>query len=531
MKIVSLQKNTTIRHGKAEEALSVVVDDNGSITPLTINADHPNWDRFTRGIEDYAAGTMSNSDLASLFLENFNLSAKAQSKFVKIGGILDGRMTLENDTILVDHAPIDPALEGHILRLLRADGTPKDAANWRAFAKFVENLYANTSEFVREQFFGWLNYENLKGRGFTLTDDGCFIGYKGCAGTPEAATSINTGEAIVNGVYHNGAIPNPLGAVVEMPRHKVQDDPNVGCSTGLHVGTYDYANSFQRGVLLTVKVNPRDVVSVPTECAAQKIRTCRYEVLEVVETAYEEATWSDDEEDCCGWCGEDTDDCACDETDDIRPGDEITFTYRKKNGEVKDYTVTVSYADRFHIEGENADGNFRTFVRSNVSSVRTAQQTASSVTTPQATPAKPTPTQETTTPPASASEDRVVSFTYRRRDGQVKRYEVKVTNSDKYYLDGELTDGGGFRTFLKSNISDLKTVTADGATGSEGEEEDPSATPPAAGRDFVDLIMTTLGGVISDFITVVDDGDDEDPGDDEDQEIRRNGYGDSDPWK
>jgi hypothetical protein len=68
-----------------------------------------------------------------------------------------------------------------------------------------------------------------------------------------------------------------------MPRDQVQFDPGVGCHTGLHVGTFEYAAGFAQGALLEVVVNPRDVVSVPTDCGAQKMRTCRYTVVGLLE--------------------------------------------------------------------------------------------------------------------------------------------------------------------------------------------------------------------------------------------------------
>ena len=86
---------------------------------------------------------------------------------------------------------------------------------------------------------------------------------------------MSSGRATVNGTTHIGHIPNPPGAVVEMPRTQVNGDRHNGCSTGLHVGTWDYASTFGPKTLI-VSVNPRDVVSVPKDCGYQKLRTCRY---------------------------------------------------------------------------------------------------------------------------------------------------------------------------------------------------------------------------------------------------------------
>jgi hypothetical protein len=63
-----------------------------------------------------------------------------------------------------------------------------------------------------------------------------------------------------------------------MPRGKVDDDFRRGCSFGFHVGTREYATSWGPRTML-VKVDPADVVSVPSDCECQKLRTSRYTVV------------------------------------------------------------------------------------------------------------------------------------------------------------------------------------------------------------------------------------------------------------
>lgn len=504
MQVISLQSISTLRHGVNELALSAVVEDQGVTTLFTINSDHPNWDLFQNAIRDFTTGAMDNSALARIFMENSNLSEKAASKLVKVGGILDGRMTIEDNRVLIDHAPIDTALEGHILRLLRGDGTPKDARNWNAFAKFVENLYSNTSEFVREQLFAWLNYENFKGQGFTLTDDGCFLGYKGCAGTAAAPVSINHGSAIVNGVSHSGAIPNPVGAIVEMPRHLVQADPSVGCSAGLHVGTHAYADNWQRGVLLLVKVNPRDVVSVPTECDAQKIRTCRYEVLEVVKSVYSDLTWGDDEAD-----------------EDTQVGDTISFSYTRKDGVSKDYTITVSHSDSRNVSGTLASGEPRTFIRSRMVFSQAADTAADT-----AAPAAPAAAPQAAPAPQGASDDsalqvgNTVRFSYIRKDGVKKDYEGEVQYVDSDYLDIVLSNDAGFRTFLRDKVSHVAGVEAEDASADAAPQADAQDAKADYGNPLVNTLMGALQALVNAGFS-----DEDEPGDEVEEEIRRNGYG------
>lgn len=181
---------------------------------------------------------------------------------------LDDRVEVKNDTIYFDGEPVHTTLGATILRYVR------EGRESTGLVKFMENLAENPSFRSREQLFSW-----VKDRDLIIDEDGYFLGYKGVR--PDGKSSHN-GGAEVNGVWVDGNVPNEEGSVISMPRAKVQDDPNIGCSFGLHVGTYNYAKSFASR-LLEVRVNPRDVVSVPVECNEQKLRCCRYEVLKLHE--------------------------------------------------------------------------------------------------------------------------------------------------------------------------------------------------------------------------------------------------------
>jgi len=171
---------------------------------------------------------------------------------------------------------IDPVLEDHLVKLMaKRAADPQADFDFKCYAAFTENLYCNVDPEIRGQLVSWMTSQDW----LTFTEDGCFIGYRGAQMMNGVPCSIHQGPAIVDGVNVNGHVPNADGSVVEMPRSMVQHDPAVGCASGLHVGTYDYARGWAHDVLLTVKVNPRDVVSVPLECDASKVRVCRFEVL------------------------------------------------------------------------------------------------------------------------------------------------------------------------------------------------------------------------------------------------------------
>ena len=169
---------------------------------------------------------------------------------------------------------------------------------------FMERLAKNPSENSRDQLWNWVQAKDL-----TIDADGYIVGYKGVvsryAGTDKFPLdrypyeSSSSGHGFVDGTeveYNN--LPMGVGAVISMPRAEVQDNPTQGCSTGLHVGTHNYAQGYARGALLEVRFDPSDVVSVPSDCGWQKLRCCRYEVVAIHEidgddlTAHEaEAAW------------------------------------------------------------------------------------------------------------------------------------------------------------------------------------------------------------------------------------------------
>lgn len=233
--------------------------------------------------------------------ELFDVERLVASRF----DALSERVSVSNGRIYLDGDEIDSSLTRHIQRLLQ-DGVE----DWKHFVLFLEKLEQNPEEHSRQQLFDWLNASDV-----TITEDGDFIAYKGVQSNGEdegVYLSIHSGTAIVDGLlYEDQSIPNYVGAVVEMPRSEVQHDPSNACSVGLHAGTHDYASSYG-SVLLTVKVNPRDVVSVPSDARGAKLRVCRYTVLEVNESRYTtpvytynesdyndypEDDWSDDEDD------------------------------------------------------------------------------------------------------------------------------------------------------------------------------------------------------------------------------------------
>lgn len=130
--------------------------------------------------------------------------------------------------------------------------------------KFLENLMSNPSFNSRKQLYSFLEHNDIP-----ITEDGCFFSYK----------------AVRADFYdkHSGTIHNGIGKVIRMDRNKIDDNPDNHCSSGLHVGALEYVKWFGNGSqdkILICKVNPKDVVSVPNDHNARKVRVCEYKIVD-----------------------------------------------------------------------------------------------------------------------------------------------------------------------------------------------------------------------------------------------------------
>lgn len=75
----------------------------------------------------------------------------------------------------------------------------------------------------------------------------------------------------------NGYVEQVIGIPVKMERFETDTDPRIECSSGLHVGSTKYVESFssESDTILMTLVNPAHVVAVP-QYDSSKLRTCEY---------------------------------------------------------------------------------------------------------------------------------------------------------------------------------------------------------------------------------------------------------------
>lgn len=241
------------------EPTSVTVFIDGEQFSATV--DHPNFDEILGELNNpwsYAWG--NEDDLIDLF----DMSVAVEEAFSAV----TDRVTVENGRVYLDQIEINNALTRLILRF------HEEGLDFLPLVNFMEKIEANPSPHSREHLFRWLAKHD-----YVLTPDGDFLAYKGVT---TDYRSISSGTATVDGEVRHGQILNAPGSVITMPREDVAFDPAVGCSTGLHAGNWRYARGFGPKVM-RVKINPADVVSVPVDSNDEKLRTCRYTVLDEVQ--------------------------------------------------------------------------------------------------------------------------------------------------------------------------------------------------------------------------------------------------------
>src|SRR5690606_3952200 len=188
--------------------LTLIFSD-GDTTP--VSTEHPRYDEIFSAVND---DSVSEDEIRQMT----NFVATIGDRLTS----LSERVSVSGNNLLFDGDQIRSSIADHILRLVR-EGEDK---GWKALVNFLEKIQTNPNEHSRESLYDWID-----GRDITITQDGDLIAYKGVKNDENGEpVSIFSGRAIVNGLVHNGNIPNPVGAVIEMPRSEVQHNTAIGCS-------------------------------------------------------------------------------------------------------------------------------------------------------------------------------------------------------------------------------------------------------------------------------------------------------------
>lgn len=171
--------------------------------------------------------------------------------------IHDQRVMIKDGVLIFDGEEVHNTLAERVIRFMQDDLPFKPLLN------FLINLMENPSKRAVQELYTFLDVGKLP-----ITEDGYFLAFKN---VKSDYTDI-----------HSGKFDNSVGKVCEMRRNAVCDDKDLTCSSGLHFCSIDYLPHFSDsngGHTMILKINPADVVSIPSDYNNTKGRCCKYEVI------------------------------------------------------------------------------------------------------------------------------------------------------------------------------------------------------------------------------------------------------------
>jgi hypothetical protein len=242
--------------------MKYIIANDGGVTAIvgeqtyTFSKSHPNYDKLIT------------------YLKNNNVEyfEACYDIISHVNAFCEGYVNCNDGSLTWDGIKMPDMFTGTILDMIK-QGFP-----FEPMLNFLDNLSQNPSDHAVIELFDFMENKNMP-----ITGDGCFLAYKAVR---EDYKDI-----------YSGTFNNSVGSVCEVVRSKVDSNRDNGCGAGLHVGAIDYAKSYG-GIdfdndndggnrLMICKVNPRDVVSVPSDHKFQKLRTCRYEVVSEFNTIFD----------------------------------------------------------------------------------------------------------------------------------------------------------------------------------------------------------------------------------------------------
>lgn len=199
----------------------------------------------------------------------------------------NNNVRIEDNKIFYNDREVTGVISTRIFEVIRLglDVTP--------MIKFLDNLMKNPSKRAVDEAFGFSEACSLP-----ITPDGCILAYKRVREDYKdvhSATVLNkpyklfTAEdfapiSALQGKRNEVKVTIEDGfTTVSMPRNLVNEDKDQTCSEGLHFCSYDYLKHFSGSRIVVLKINPADIVSIPSDYNNSKGRCSRYQVVDELE--------------------------------------------------------------------------------------------------------------------------------------------------------------------------------------------------------------------------------------------------------
>lgn len=220
-------------------------------------------DKSHRNFETIKTMLVSDETETSKLVDLFDIT-------VAVNRYCDGKIEVKHGVVTFNGVPMENYVTQKIVQFMGENLPVEPIVN------FLDRIMKNPSRRAVSELYKFLEHKNMP-----LTPDGCFLAYKGVQKDYWSKHANRLTRVVRGKVNESGQLYNAIGEVIEVERNSVCDDASVGCGEGIHAGSLKYASDWAGcdGRLMIVKIDPMDVVSVPTDCDCQKLRTCKYEVV------------------------------------------------------------------------------------------------------------------------------------------------------------------------------------------------------------------------------------------------------------
>lgn len=185
-----------------------------------------------------------------------------------------GAVEIVDGEVLFEGKPVHNAVTEKIMALLHA------GKKYDYMLNFLSRVRSNPSQKAVEELYLFLEKAQIP-----ITPDGHFLAYR------KVDNDYLSYHANPDGTKNS----NKVGDAPEMPRADVDDNRNNTCSRGLHFCSFSYLSSYHGGSgrVMIVRIDPADVISIPSDYSNSKGRCCKYTVVAEHEKREQQEAYKD----------------------------------------------------------------------------------------------------------------------------------------------------------------------------------------------------------------------------------------------
>lgn len=206
----------------------------------------------------------------------------------KVSAMGSDLVRVEGNKVLYGEREITGLITTRIFEMLRYGLSITPMLN------FLSRLMQNPSKRAVDEVFSFADACSLP-----ITEDGYLLAYRknGANYLDSHSASVLSKPAAIMTAEEKAQYANPVVGgkeknvtmqivddvlTVSMPRNSVDEDKDRTCSKGLHFCSFAYLSHFSGKHILVVKIDPADIVAIPSDYNNAKGRCSKYQVVDEI---------------------------------------------------------------------------------------------------------------------------------------------------------------------------------------------------------------------------------------------------------